>query len=495
MVTKKVTSLLIIILSILIIGYLVFFPLVQQYLDLSKLYDHKRLINSSLITLTALTFLFSRNLQQHWILTWNTFSIFVRTSFTVILGIGLISTILSPLPIWALLEITHYCLLFVLMVGISMLVQQYPSLMKQILLLACTAFAFIFLFQTGYSFIKTFIITYPHVPRSDTFIGAFSFSYIRIFNQIQTFTLPLLGVAVIYCTKINKAAVITTFLLLCGWWLLVFISGARGTILAATAGITIGGFLIYRFNSNWLKVQLFAFLIGAAGYYLFFYSAGETARSITREGSSGRLNWWLPTAMETFEKPIFGYGPMHSSIEGLGLHGHNYFLTMSYEWGIPAALLFTAVLGFSLFKFYKRINNEQQVEEDKFDKVFKTGLLASLVAFWIQSLLEGLLSPPLTQIWLAFLLGTAIGLYYKGIWQSPKINPSYNWKFSTFILSTLVIFIWSVYPSITNFEERQREYVERYDARVLWPRFWQQGKIGWEDEQKNQEIIKKYDIR
>ncbi|MEX0906254.1 MAG: O-antigen ligase family protein [Balneolaceae bacterium] len=479
-----------IVFAFLITGF-VFFPVVQKFWGVSSIYDHQRLANIFLLIVTTLTFLINKTLQHQWIKTWNKLPGFIRSGLFFILITGLILTLFSPYPIWALVDIGQFMLFFVLIIVTATIVSQYNIILKKILLMLVVAFAFLFLFQTVSSFIHSYTITYPELPRTDTLIGAYSFSHIRFFNQIQTITLPLLGVAVIYSTKINKTATAITFVLLCGWWLLVFISGARGTLLSASAGIVIAGFLIYRYKSDWFKVQFFSFLTGAAVYLLFFSSveAEGTGRALTREGV-GRLVYWEKTISGILEKPILGYGAMQSSIEGLGLHGHNYFLTISYEWGLPIALLITAILGYSLYKFYIKI---KEVEEsgDKLQKVFHTGLLASLIAIWIHSLFSDLFKTPIAQIWIVLCIGYAIGIYYQSK-EYLETKPAYNWKFSALVTATLFIFLWSVYPSASSYKERQTEYVEQYNPPHFRPRFWHQGKIGWSDKQKNQEIIDKY---
>jgi uncharacterized membrane protein len=103
--------------------------------------------------------------------------------------------------------------------------------------------------------------------------------------------------------------------------------------------------------------------------------------------------------------------------------------------------------------------------------------------------------PALSQVWVALCIGTAIGLYYykenrKGDFGLPEI--SYNWKFGSFILISLSVFLTSLYPSATTFKSDRSAYIKETNENVLRPRYWHQGKIEWEDIEKRQKILENH---
>lgn len=479
-------------LGTLVLVYLTFFSFLQYYINLADLYDHKRLASIFLLVATGVVLIANRVLQSQCLRLWKLFPSTIRGVFFIILCLGSLSALWAEFPSLAWLDITQFCLLFLFILVVALAVREYPIYARYLLLLIAVGFAILFLMRFSFSFIKTYVAVYPLIPRGDTFVGAYSFVYIRMFNHLQTITLPLLGTAVFYAQKRSKVLGVIIFLLLSGWWMLVFISGARGTLLASLVGIGLVSLLFFRSIWPWLKIQLIGFTLGAVGYLsVFGFSFSEsTGRAITRTSSSGRLDFWWEMMLGILQQPILGYGPMQSSIKGLGLHGHNYFLTMAYEWGLPAAILLTGILGYGLYFFFKKIKSE---ELGKKEQIFRIGLMATLISIWVHSLLAGIINAPMSQIWVALCLATAIGIYYQDIPMTEETGTKYNWKFSLFAVISLCVFLWSVYPTVFTFNQRQEKFIEYYGHTTLWPRFWQQGKIGWEDSEKNKEILERYD--
>lgn len=475
----------------LLLFYLMFFPFLQYYLSLSDLYDHKRLGSIILLMSTGIVLILSVSLQSRLLDLWRRFPFKVQVAFWAILCWGVLSVFLAEFSMWSLLDLTQFCLLFILILTIAVGVRENPSYFKYLILVVSVGFAVLFLIRFSVIFINSYADIYPLVPRGDTFIGAYSFVYIRIFNHLQTITLPLLGIAVFFTQKRSKILGTVVFLVLSGWWMIVFVSGARGTLLASLGGIGLVSLLCYRSIWPWLKIQLISFALGAVGYLSVFGIpfSESTGRAITRTTSSGRLDFWWEMTLGILQQPFWGYGPMQSSIKGLGLHGHNYFITIAYEWGLPAAILLTGILGYGLYRFYKK----GRLETVQKEQIFKLGLLVTLISVWIHSLFAGIINAPMSQVWVALCLGTAIGIYYQ---DSPLTSVyKYNWKLAIFVTASLCFFLWSVYPTVFTYKQRQQEFIERYGHTTLWPRFWQQGKIGWEDKEKNDEMIKKYDLQ
>jgi putative inorganic carbon (hco3(-)) transporter len=178
------------------------------------------------------------------------------------------------------------------------------------------------------------------------------------------------------------------------------------------------------------------------------------------------------------ENPLLGVGPMHFAYYAntVAAHPHNALLQLASEWGIPAALLFTAVFaagGLSFAGYVKRVTTQA----DDHTALIAVALLAALTGAAAQSMVDGVLVMPVSQVTLALMCGWAVGVYFSG-----KATPAPCGTVEKTLCAGLILLaaggvIYGVLPEIGHLEQREAAYLAAHPGVQLLPRFWAQGWI------------------
>jgi O-antigen ligase len=305
----------------------------------------------------------------------------------------------------------------------------------------------------------------------------------RFPGQLQALTLPLLFVAYTRCRHFMQTHLVMAIAVL--WWTCLIGSGSRtGWIAVAVAGVVVS-VLAGRRSARLLKFGVVGAIGGMLCYATFFllipeWFALDTALESGRFSDFGSVNsrWILGTlALELAVKsPLLGAGPMHFAYfyNGEGAHPHNLALQLIAEWGFVAAALFAALiagLGIALARAVRRNG----------DCDLGMALLAAFTVWLVGVQADGYLVIPSSQLVSALILMLAYA-YVRTTDPVPDVRTrsiqlsGQLWR----VVGILSISI-SVGLAVSPFgrpSERERLWRAEHPQSHLWPRFWQQGWIG-----------------
>jgi O-antigen ligase len=249
-----------------------------------------------------------------------------------------------------------------------------------------------------------------------------NFSHIRFFNHTQTSTLPLL---ILLCCLTPRASrlrwlwlAVTTY-----WWMALFATTGRGTLLGMGAGCIAAAVLARRCAMPYLRQAAMTAVLGLLAYFFFLtvvpaLLGAEGMRSFSyafertaADPASGRaVLWRLAIALIT-QHPWLGVGPMHFAHHAgslhIGAHPHDWLLQVAAEWGLPAlvCLLVAVALGLrALLRAGARVKYDDAANQAIF-----AALLAGAVAILVDGLVSGIFVMPQSQLAIALYLGCAIG--------------------------------------------------------------------------------------
>jgi len=270
------------------------------------------------------------------------------------------------------------------------------------------------------------------------------------------------------------------------WWMLVAASGTRGTWVALAAGVVVVLVFGGSTGRRWVRWQLAGFGCGLACYVIFVLwvpalmqqPASFLHRTADITSLSAREVIWSAALKFIAENPLLGIGPMHFAYYGnaVAAHPHNALLQLAAEWGIPAALLFMAVFGAGGLA-YARFVRRATSNADDHTALIAVALLAALTGAAMQSMVDGVLVMPVSQVTLALICGWAMGLYSSG-----KATPAARGVAEKAMCAGLILLAagsmtYGAWPEIGQLEQRESAYLKSHPGVQLLPRFWAQGWI------------------
>ncbi len=436
------------------------YPWPQLFMD--SYYDHKRLIQVTLLVVAPLPLVFASWRQRI-----QTLNLKYLVGFLVFfLGSGL-SLINAQNIQQATFLLMHWGALAVLFVVFSALIRdvgfKYIALLLVFLQVLLTFKAALF---SGIAIwlgdtVKA-IMVYPGVLN------------IRFFNQFQVFSMALMMFIGVN-TRWNK------WLLVClgANFLLVYVGGARGLMLSL-ASVSI---LIYLFMPQ-LRRQITYVTFIALGAYVGYqlaielFPGGAEIRDIARQGSSGRIDMWVEVIQSlSFSSIWVGHGMGHysifSQIPHTLQHPHNSILQILIECGVLSLIGILSAILMILYCGVKALKSEGWfarggVASTSSDRYFLAAFMG-FVASLIYSLFSGIIVMPVPQT-LLFIFSAAVwGYVCRG-------NAQVDVKKSSSVMSLLVGFGIVAYLGVYlhMFGQYAIQQLHR-DEMYVGPSFWQSG--------------------
>ncbi|NWC17008.1 O-antigen ligase family protein [Pseudomonas gingeri] len=307
------------------------------------------------------------------------------------------------------------------------------------------------------------------------------FSNKRFYGQFQTFTLPLLALPLLL-TLAKRSIQICVFSLLSLWWLIAITGGTRGTWLGmgVAAGVL---FIVGHSGKRWITWQLSAAAVGITLYWLLFdvltsylgIEVSNFASDRLTTSLSGRGPLWQQAWDMIRERPWLGFGPMHfADIHNpIAAHPHQAILQWASEWGVPSTLLVMWLVGRGLWATFRLIR-ERADSSDPVD-LLRVCLFASLIGALTQSMVDGVIVMPYSQLWLSLVVGWLMGIHaWKG--EPAKPNAFIHWSWMGISTAAVLFLVYVVIRDVPHLDERNRLYQEQYGGHFQ-PRFWTQGVI------------------
>lgn len=469
--------------------YVVLMPSTNLLPDLG-VYDTKRLFQVILLLGMGLWLIGSAKARSAWLETFYGLPRLARGGLVSMVGLGCLAAALAPLPGYAFLEVSYLTLLFLLIVTLASFYQRSSKKAEQLFLwmIVLSVLFYEARFFTDYVLSLTGLqYAFRGQPGAIWPNGELrSFVHIRHFNQFQTWTLPLVALPALLFADRGRLVRWSYTVLAMVWWMLLFGSGGRGTIVAFVGAMVVVGLLFSRRALPWLRVQGLAAGGGALLYVLFFKILANTNASLTERSltdDSYRFQLW-ETAWEMIRAhPLFGAGPMHYA-HGASVftaHPHNAVLQWASEWGTPAALLAVGLilwgLGYSLLRLRRDAAHAETASSGVHVRI---AVAATVLAATAHALVSGIIVMPMSQVMLALVVGWCWGL----CGPRPAAYTASRFRTLFFVLltaATVTVTSWTVARDAFVLKERKTTYFETADTPRLRPRFWFVGNIDLPD--------------
>ncbi len=479
------------ILSVLFFLMLSVYPL--QHLPLFEYaYDWRRILELTILSVTAIWLLLDLSLRQQWLECYQQIPRLARIGILIFFGLGLISSVLAPLPQFALMQVGMYGLLWMTTLTIAALRviygQAFDRWILAVLMVMCGCYGFYLLLTD----IQLWFFAAGQGMGSVEFQYALlapSFMNIRFFANVISFSLPLIVLPSLLYRHHPRLLRWVYFAVSAIWWYALILNHCQ-TLWLEWVVIPIFTFIWFRAEGFvWLKQQVKAAVGGLVLYVLltaiipWLLNIAVTT-AVLAGSSDGRLPLWWYTLKMIVHHPLLGVGPLHFAYyvnEKLPLaHPHNSILLIAAEWGIPAMLMLLSLVLWGLVGWVKRYPLLKGVGVERVKYI---ALSAAFLGGAIDSLLSGVIVMPLSQAMLVLVVGWMFGFY-----QSEKkhdtivVVKAHTW-FMAALLIALALLWHGVYPLILHLPQQVMIYIQEgcggvYDSScAISPSFWTQGWI------------------
>lgn len=466
-------------------------PLTSSFLMLtnSGYHDDQRALEVLCLTLGSLLLILNLWCDKSaWIRTGKSVAGLIAIFFIF----GFFSSVKAYSPRHALYEWSSFGLLLLLAGLIANEVARNPEQQLDRVLLVLGLGCALYIFKVALVYV--WVLQSGTQPHASEFIIGFN-SY-RFFNHIQTISLPLLGLLTLRSAQRDPAAKNQDrywWLLLSLWWMLLFVSAGRGTLVGIVAGMTMAIFWCRQQALPWCRVMLLSAIAGLAAYAVFFLLVpllmglqpfgllnGIVERSIENPNSS-RGALWQRAIEIMISHPLLGAGPLHFAHYGRdinnGAHPHSWPLQIAAEWGVPALLCLSAVI---FIAFRKLLSSARMIAlDDLQNQAVLTTWLATGIAILTDGLVSGLIVMPSSQLWIVIYIGCAWGwtssFFKGGSVEKSIVSIKIKIVLSFLILIMLFFLGKGLWPEVMDLQGRQNRESELHPGMNLAPRIWGSG--------------------
>ena len=421
---------------------------------------------------------------------WSCLSPCTRLAWSMVLLLGLASSLAAALPRWALLDWGLQGLLLMVVFAVAAWRRTGDNTFDDWLIVLFFATAAAYAVSSAVIYL-TMLLAGPVYKQGFNALELYhGFSNVRFFGYLQTLLLPFLLLPAIWWGT-TPARRILLWSVPVAWWMLLIGSGSRGAWVALLAGVIAVRLFAGRPGRFWMHWQLAALLGGGICYVLFVLLLpqwlAQPAVYLHRTGEIMSLSLrevlWTEALQFAGQQPWLGIGPMHyaQAATRIAAHPHNAVLQWLAEWGIPAAVLLTALCATAGLAFAGHVRRVAQA--DKGIRVpVQVPLLAALAGAAAQSMVDGILVMPVSQTLLALLCGWAMGLYFEERRCMVQAGAPGRRVMTVTALTAALVVAWGVAPEIGHIAEREQAYLVAHPPENpalpnLMPRFWTQGRI------------------
>jgi O-antigen ligase len=449
-----------------------------------RLYNEKRLLQIGILVLSGGALLLSGVSRRQWLSVFFELPKTARLGLASALSLVTLSAVLAPASFYAFLEVGHYLLLFAVAGSVAVAVRREPEWSQRVLFGAVVVGAVLYVthFAVGYGMYLSVegIEIWPD--------GATNFDNIRFFNHYQTWTLPLLGGALLSLPSNWLAVKGGLFGVLSLWWTLLFASVGQGTIVALGIAAIGVGIIFRRRSLKWLGMQGGAVLVGWALHAILLTTVAGTepaVESVSGDQFSGdhsyrRLDFWKTCLDMARAHPWLGVGPMHFAWPPYQFNGpaspHSLPMRVLAEWGIVSTGI---VGGTCIWGGWQWVKQEMRRASDTLEKSgspVSVALIASVLAGAAHSVVSGLFVAPLSQVLLVVIGGWAWGRFEHSSGNS--FLEMFSFQVQTALCVLIAASTGVVGASLHDLaaaEERREAFVEAADRSRFSPRYWTQG--------------------
>ncbi len=448
-------------------------------------YDEKRIISLIILLSSAGSYFLSARQCREVSRLYLSWPRWVRTALPLIFFLGIISSLRSFNPLFALVEVGSFALLFLFCLQVAVIRSTYGKIIDFAIILSFVLFAVLYLLDVSASIYAMFVVGSINSP-FDLFAN---FINPRFFNQLQSTTFPFLLIAPLLFPKYTKFTW-PLFLIPAGWWTLALIAGGRGVTLATLIGLIL---TVCLFPAAWKKWSISAAAVLIAGtigasvldsYILTFMAKGPHTIGIAELMFKGAKNadraaLWHSSIKMIQESPLLGRGPMHFAHlhHPVGAHPHNFILQLGSEWGLIATVLFLLISCYASQRWFIKVHQcYQSTSHTESESLLYMAVTSSLLAIAAHSMVTGNFVMPLSQLTIFMVIGWALGIFIEKTakpWPVSSPQPPCFILFTIIIMAILFI-LYAFYPDFIPFQQWIAQTMQQNPG-FLHPRFWSQG--------------------
>lgn len=412
-----------------------------------SVYDIKRILEIILLLWTSGYLLVSTANRQAWLNLWQQLPYLARLLILSFFALGLFSTLLAPLPIMALLEVSISFLLFAFSIFIGSqraVAVKVDKILLGIIIIGLVVYEITFLYTHDLGFVNR-----------------------RFLNQYLIWVLPLVTLSLTFIQK-KHFKIIIYLIAICAW-IIAFADFAKGMIISLLLAYLITFFIFKQKAKTWLLTQLtiFGISVGIAVIGYFFLS---TTLSLHFMGSIiNRLHLWQQALHLIVTHPLLGAGPMHYAYypNKLAAHPHNSLLLLASEWGLLAMLAVLVLFIWGLSAWLKAYRKNPQP--------ITIALTTAFIAGSCYSLVSGVIITPLSQIMLCIVVGWMLGIYCAYKKPQTKTTATSHIIFICFLIFAMIGIVIGIIPTILYLPTMEYEWILKTHKLIFNPRFWLQG--------------------
>lgn len=351
-------------------------------------------------------------------------------------------------------------------------------------------------------------------------ISLLHFSWPRFFNQVQSWTIPVLAALPALFWRKRLAQILCVCVIALNWYVLLM-TGARGTVVGLVSAMAIILILFPGVRREALKWHIVGLVSGALIYLavLSFWMDNaqpapvaealtsqtkevseleEAERSSNRSNSaqnsfysqslgrkmlntSGRWAMWQGALGDIQANPLWGIGPMNYACKGRlneAGHPHSFPLQVATEWGLPATLMLILLLAPLAWKAGRKLRTDSfDSDSEHFLAVL---LAAGILTAAVHSCLSGVLVMPASQLTGVLICGWFLGILSPQ-WESKKGEPDDQLKqrranVHVFLALLLIMSSSALIFSVKEIGHRNEVLASTEVGDRIIPRFWQNGK-------------------
>jgi putative inorganic carbon (hco3(-)) transporter len=393
------------------------------------------------------------------------------------LTLGLLSALVAIRPLAAMADWAVYCTMAMLIIWAR---QSSARLFEMCTALVVAIVATAYTTGVVANYVSSLLLGIP-VGAETLLVG---FSNPRFPAQLQALTIPLIPLALrVAPAGFWRSALLGVAVL---WWMCLVGSGSR------TAWIALGAVALMiafygRVGLTWVRVQLALMACGLALWGLFFFAlpsllslstALESGRFSNFASMGSRWTLWRLSVEAAIANPWLGIGPMHFAYvdNGEGAHPHNFWLQLAAEWGLPATLLIGAVT----IVFCVRLLRAVKTQQDERSKLVGVTIVAAVAAWGIGTLADGYMVVPTSQLMSTVVLMLAV-MWLRQVQPVVESKPVLRASGRLMQLmgaGALVILVYLPFTPFGQPTSREMAWRSEKPGAFMWPRFWQQGWIG-----------------
>lgn len=439
-------------------------------------YDAKRVLELILLSYFALLFLCLNSKQQTLLACFWQWPVLIRFSLLTIFFLGIVSSLVAPLPKMALLEFSTYLLLFYFAFFI---VDEYSNDARQTNnILLTTIFLGVITYTIIFFSVYIYLKNNPHDTASLNANFFPGFVNPRFFSQFLVWTLPLITIP-LQLQGWSRYKKLLVAVIAVAWWLIALTSATKSIMVALACAVVFALCLFHKHALRWLLIQVIILLIAVTAYYvLFVYQSNPSlahALSPLQQSTTSRLALWSYAWDLIKTHPILGVGPMHFAYypNPIAAHPHNTVLLFASEWGLPATILAAIIFVYGIWKWWQTCRRQVNLT----DKLpWLLALTVGFVAGACDSLMDGIVVTPLSQVMLAIYIGWMIGICSEGVSEEHEVSLSAYLLISIGALLGLSGITIGIFPAIFTLSQQEIFwlYQQQFHA-TLMPRFWLQG--------------------